>query len=489
MSIAKIKASQVPTGTTIVGFMALGWDATTSKLVKFDMETFKGDTGDTGASIEIGVDNDTHYIVWRVVGASTWNNLISMSAITGPQGAAIEVSVQSGYIAYRYIGSVDWVNIVALSSLIGPQGEQGNGLTIKGTYSTLAALQLAVPSPSAGDAYGIGSAAPYDIYIYDGVSSAWVNHGALQGVDGANAYFYLAYASDSSGAGFSLTENTSLPYWAWKSTTSPISSPQASDFTGLWRLRMPDSSLAMTFSQASTKVNIASGETLAVLFGKIMKWFASFGSFAWISELAFSSLTNKPPTLSGYGITDAYTKTEIDNKVSTIYRYKGSVANSAALPSTGLTVGDTYNLLDSGANVAWTGTEWDNLGTVYSEATTSAAGLMSATDKALVDSLTGYNSVTTLASVPITKRVVLATLTTGSTLSLASTLANGREIYIKCLNSSASTITITLPTTSPFESKKPATTTDKSSISLPAGTKCEISILAINSVYYIKTDA
>ncbi|MCK9629465.1 MAG: hypothetical protein M0R37_12855 [Bacteroidales bacterium] len=488
MSIAKIKASQVPTGTTIVGFMALGWDSASNKLVKFDMETFKGDTGDTGASIEMGVNNDTHYIVWRVVGASTWNNLISMSTITGPQGAAIEVSVQSGYIAYRYIGSADWTNIVALSSLVGPQGPQGNGLTVKDRYNTFSALQAAIMSPADGDAYAVGSSQPYDIYIY-GTVSGWVNHGPLSGADGANAYFYMAYATDSSGAGFSLTENVSLPYWAWKSTTTPITSPQASDFTGLWRLRMPDPSLAMTFSQASTKVNIAPGETLAVLFGKIMKWFASFGSFAWISELAFSSLTGKPTTISGYGITDAYTKTEIDSKVSSLYKYKGSVANSAALPSTGLTVGDTYNLLDSGANVAWTGTEWDNLGTVYSEATTSAAGLMSATDKALVDSLTGYNSVTTLASVPITKRVVLATLTTSSTLSLASTLANGREIYIKCLNSSASTITITLPTTSPFESKKPATTTDKSSISLPAGTKCEISILAINSVYYIKTDA
>lgn len=488
MSIAKRKASQVPTGTTIVGFMALGWDSVNNKLVKFDMEAFKGDTGDTGASIEIGVNNDTHYIVWRVVGASTWNNLISLSAITGPQGAAIEVSVQSGYIAYRYIGSTEWANIVALSSLVGPQGPQGNGLTVKDRYNTFSALQAAITSPADGDAYAIGSSQPYDIYIY-GTVSGWVNHGPLSGADGANAYFYMAYATDSSGAGFSLTENVSLPYWAWKSTTTPITSPQASDFTGLWRLRMPDPSLAMTFSQASTKVNIASGETLATLFGKIMKWFASFGSFAWISELAFSSLISKPTTISGYGITDAYTKTEIDSKVSSLYKYKGSVANSAALPSTGLTVGDTYNLLDSGANVAWTGTEWDNLGTVYSEATTSAAGLMSATDKALVDFLSSYNSVTTLTSVPVTKRIVLATLTTNSTLSLASTLANGREIYIKCLNSSASEITITLPTSSPFESKEPASTTNKSSISLPAGTRCEISIMAINSVYYIKTDA
>lgn len=488
MGIVKITASQVPNGTSITSFFALGWDLVAGKLVKFSMSDFKGDKGDTGAGVELGINNDTHYIVWREIGSETWNNIVSLADITGPQGAAIEVSVQSGYIAYRYIGSVTWTNIVALSSLIGPQGEQGNGLTIKDRYDTLSALQAAITNPESGEAYAVGISQPYDIYIY-GTISGWVNHGPLSGADGVSSYFYMAYASDSSGSGFSLTENSSLPYWAWKSTTTPISSPQASDFTGLWRLRMPDPSLAITFSQASTKTNITSGETLATLFGKIMKWFSTFGSFAWISELSFSSLTNKPTTLSGYGIEDAYTKTEVNNKISTIYRYKSSVTNSAALPTTGQEVGDTYNLLDSGANVAWTGTDWDNLGAIYSEATTTTAGLMSATDKALVDFMTGHNSVSTLVSVPVTKRVVLATLTASETLSLASSLTNGREIYIKCLNASASAITITLPTTSPFESKKPATTTDKSSVSLPAGTKCEISILAINSVYYIKTDA
>ncbi len=52
-----------------------------------------------------------------------------------------------------------------------------------------------------------------------------------------------------------------------------------------------------------------------------------------------------------------------DSKVSSVYKFKGNVANYAALPSTGLTVGDVYNLSDTGANYAWTGTVWDDLGT------------------------------------------------------------------------------------------------------------------------------
>lgn len=66
----------------------------------------------------------------------------------------------------------------------GAQGETGRGFAVLGYYATAAALAAAVQTPAAGDAYGIGSAAPYDIYIYDGVTHAWVNNGALQGAKG-----------------------------------------------------------------------------------------------------------------------------------------------------------------------------------------------------------------------------------------------------------------------------------------------------------------
>jgi len=61
-------------------------------------------------------------------------------------------------------------------------------------------------------------------------------------------------------------------------------------------------------------------------------------------------------------LADRYTKSEVDAKVSSVYKFKGNVANYAALPATGLTIGDVYNLLDTGANYAWTGTVWDKLG-------------------------------------------------------------------------------------------------------------------------------
>ena len=76
---------------------------------------------------------------------------------------------------------------------------------------------------------------------------------------------------------------------------------------------------------------------------------------------AISGKANSATTLSGYGITDAYTKTEIDGMVSAGMHFKGTKASYSVLPSTGNQVGDMWNVTDTGANYAWDGTAWDKL--------------------------------------------------------------------------------------------------------------------------------
>lgn len=66
----------------------------------------------------------------------------------------------------------------------GPQGPTGKGLTILGYYDTLDALKTAVPSPDVGDAYGVGTSAPYNIYVFDGVANEWKDNGQLSGGGG-----------------------------------------------------------------------------------------------------------------------------------------------------------------------------------------------------------------------------------------------------------------------------------------------------------------
>lgn len=82
------------------------------------------------------------------------------------------------------------------------------------------------------------------------------------------------------------------------------------------------------------------------------------------------SKADKATTLAGYGITDAYTKSQIDTKLTSAMHYKGSVATAANLPSSGNEAGDFYNVSDTGENYAWapeegsTPAHWDIVGNI-----------------------------------------------------------------------------------------------------------------------------
>ena len=89
----------------------------------------KGDSGTPATNIELQA-TATH-LQWRYVGASSWTNLVALSAITGPQGsvgaagAAVELQATSTHLQWRYVGGSTWTNVFALSSLVGATGPQG----------------------------------------------------------------------------------------------------------------------------------------------------------------------------------------------------------------------------------------------------------------------------------------------------------------------------------------------------------------------------
>lgn len=66
-------------------------------------------------------------------------------------------------------------------------GTSDSGLKILGYYATADQLGTSVPDPKAGDAYAVGTEAPYDIYIWDAVHRRWVNNGNIRGADGKDA--------------------------------------------------------------------------------------------------------------------------------------------------------------------------------------------------------------------------------------------------------------------------------------------------------------
>lgn len=107
----------------------------------------KGETGATGATGARGEKGDT-----------------GETGPIGPQGPRGEQGVQGKQ---------------------GPRGETGKGLTVLSYYESKAALDAAQKATAQpGDAYGVGTAEPYDIYIFDGITGEFVNNGPLQGAKG-----------------------------------------------------------------------------------------------------------------------------------------------------------------------------------------------------------------------------------------------------------------------------------------------------------------
>ena len=93
-----------------------------------------------------------------------------------------------------------------------------------------------------------------------------------------------------------------------------------------------------TFTQAATRENIASGNKLSVIFGKIMKWFADLKTVAFSGS--YTDLSDKPTALknpSALTFTGAVTGS-----------YDGSAAKSVAIPSAG---NGTLTIQKNGVNV------------------------------------------------------------------------------------------------------------------------------------------
>ena len=175
---------------------------------------------------------------------------------------------------------------------------------------------------------------------------------------------------------------------------------------------------------------------------------ADLGSLAALNEVAEANLESNlatkingkadaATTIAGYGITDAYTKTEVDNAIgeaqASVLKPGGSL-NAAEVVSTLLVegnLGKVYNLnenitttsdfVDGAGHVITAGTniyvvdtdttgespvyKFDVLAGEYGVATQSANGLMSSTDKAKLDNadVTAY---TGTGAVNITNHVV-----------------------------------------------------------------------------------
>ena len=153
------------------------FDAAKNVLERANSGEFKGDTGEQGPKGDKGDKGDT--------GAQGPQGPQGPIGLTGPQGNPGLQGEQGEPGEPGQTGPEGPRGPQGPQGIQGPQGpkgEQGNGLTILGYYSSVSALTAAVPSPKVGETYGIGSAPPYNIYMWDGTQ--WIDNGQLQGAKG-----------------------------------------------------------------------------------------------------------------------------------------------------------------------------------------------------------------------------------------------------------------------------------------------------------------
>lgn len=121
-----------------------------------------------------------------------------------------------------------------------------------------------------------------------------------------------SYTASEVGA---LPDTTTIPTKTSQLTNDSGFLTQHQDISGKLDKTGDGSSVTAAFTQASSRANIATGEKLSVIFGKIMKWFEDLGSLAFKSTVSKSDLESSVQTSLGKADTALQSYTETDPTV------------------------------------------------------------------------------------------------------------------------------------------------------------------------------
>lgn len=170
----------------------------------------------------------------------------------------------------------------------GPRGETGNG--ISGI-----ALKSGTHAPGTSDVYTITltDGTTFDFAVYNGANGAGTGDMLASVYDPNNKHQDIfAYVDNAIKAVKATTDATPT-----QGSTNPVQSGGVySALTNKLDKTGDGSNVTAAFTAASARANIATGEKLSVLFGKIAKWFADLGSLAFKSTVAKSDLASDVQT-------------------------------------------------------------------------------------------------------------------------------------------------------------------------------------------------
>lgn len=238
----------------------------------------------------------------------------------------------------------------------GPQGATGNG--ISGI-----ALKSGTHAPGTSDVYTITltDGTTFDFAVYNGANGTGAGDMLASIYDPQGKHQdVFKYVDDAIGAiptpdvsaqiKAHNESETAHPYIRGliPTKTSQLDNDsgyltQHQDISGKLDKTGDGSNVTAAFTTASTRANIATGEKLSVLFGKIAKWFADLGALAFKSSVAKSDLARDVQTSLGKADSALQSYTESDptvpewakapTKPSYTASEVGALPNTTVIPS------------------------------------------------------------------------------------------------------------------------------------------------------------
>lgn len=233
-------------------------------------------TGPTSSST--GFYDGSFYIntntmeLWKCIGTDSWQSQGVLKGADGADGNGIVSIVKTGTV-----GLVDTYTITfddgSTETYDVTNGQSGSkwykGTAISGTGTSITGF------PGVLNDFYLNSV---DGYVYTCTKT-----GGAMPPDAAE-WDYVMTLTGGGGASITVVDNLTST-----STTDALSANQGRVLKGLVDNKASDTQI---FTEASTRANLVSGETLSTLFGKLMKWYTDLKAVAFSGS--FTDLTNQP---------------------------------------------------------------------------------------------------------------------------------------------------------------------------------------------------
>ena len=364
LSVISVTVETLPAGSQATAT----YNKTTGELSLGIPQGEQGVKGDTGAQGEVGPQGET--------GAT------GATGATGPAGPANTLTIGTVTSGIEASATITGEAPNQVLNLVLKQGDKGNpgddaptitGITIRQSdYHMIVTLSDGT-SYDAGYCRGASGAGTGDM-----LASTYDPQGKAQDI--------FAYI-DNAVSGVTVTTDATPT----QGSTNPVQSggvytalADKLDKTG------DGSNVTAAFTAATARANIATGEKLSVLFGKIAKWFSDLGSLAFKSTVAKTDLASDVQTSLGKADSALQSVTKSDvglGNVDNVKQY--SASNPPPYPVTSVNGQTGAVTVQSGSEAAsytatLTTSGWVQSGNRYAQ-TVNVTGVTASTPVVLVD--------------------------------------------------------------------------------------------------------